>query len=288
MPGKANLDDMPLQATDRVSVRHLISNGIERIIYIPKQRRFETPILMQHGMWHGAWCWRHWQELFAEWGWESHAFSLPGHAGSPTQRPVTFCTLDYYLRFLQAEVEQLARRPVIMGHSMGGALTQWYLKYVSDDLPAAVLVAPWPSHNTVGDAPRFRRLDPVGMLLALLTASTRPFIRTPKHAAKKLISPKSVYTPEQLHAQLSPESFWVMVQHNPPFWRPPAQVKTPLLWLAGEIDAVVGVEAERHSAAHYHADFVVVPDAAHNIMMEHNYRETAEMIHQWLGKNAIK
>lgn len=31
------------------------------------------------------------------------------------------------------------------------------------------------------------------------------------------------------------------------------------------------------------ADFVVVSDAAHNLMMEHNYRETAETIHNWLS-----
>ena len=42
------------------------------------------------------------------------------------------------------------------------------------------------------------------------------------------------------------------------------------------------VENERRSAEHYGADFIVVPDSAHNIMMEHNYRETAQKIHQWL------
>lgn len=279
---------MEIHETDTFTVHRSMDNGIERNIYIPKRRRSEIPILMQHGMWHGAWCWRHWQELFAEWGWESYAFSLPGHAGSPAQRPVYSCTLGYYLRFLEAEVKRLPRKPVLVGHSMGGALTQWYLKYVSDDLPAAVLVASWASHNNVTDALRWWRLDPVGMLLGALTGSTRPFIRTPKHAAQKLISAKSVYTPEELHARLSPESAWVMLQHNPPLWFPPAHVKTPLLWLAGEKDAVIGVEIERRSAAHYQADFVVVPKAAHNIMMEYNYHKTAEMIHDWLNKRGVR
>jgi len=47
---------------------HIVEDGIERIVYQPRERRFETPILMQHGMWHGAWCWELWQALFAEWG----------------------------------------------------------------------------------------------------------------------------------------------------------------------------------------------------------------------------
>jgi len=97
-----------------------VEDGIEPIVYVPKNRRFDTPIVMQHGMWHGAWCWQLWQELFAGWGWETHAHSLPGHAGSVVQRPIARCTLDYYLAFLKAEVERLPRRPVLMGHSMGG------------------------------------------------------------------------------------------------------------------------------------------------------------------------
>ncbi len=278
---------MITQETNVFSIQHSINNGIERVTYLPKHRRFQTPILMQHGMWHGAWCWQQWQELFAAWGWESHAISLPGHAGSPTQRPVYFCTLDYYLRFLKAEVERLPRKPILMGHSMGGALVQWYFKYVGDELPAAVLVAPWDLQSNLGGFTRWLKLDPVGVLLMALTASAQPFIRTPKHAAQKLISPEAIYTPEALHARLSPESSWVMLQHNPPFWHPAKQVKAPLLWLAGECDAVIGVEDERRSADCYQADFIVVPKAAHNLMMEHNYRETAETIHAWLSKHNL-
>ena len=35
---------------------HRTEDGIERTVYVPRERRFETPILMQHGTWHGAWC----------------------------------------------------------------------------------------------------------------------------------------------------------------------------------------------------------------------------------------
>jgi len=264
-------------------VHHSIDNDIERIDYIPKKRRFDAPILMQHGMWHGAWCWQLWQELFAEWGWESHSFSLPGYDGSPVQR---FCTLSYYLRFLKAEVERLPQKPVLMGHSMGGALTQWYPKYTEDDLPAAVLLASFAAKGNIpnpGGIP-WRRLDPLGMLLAAIIGSAQFFIRTPKRAAALLTSPGSVYTPEEVHVRLSPESLWVMCQHNPPFWYPPARVKTPLLWMAVEFDAVLTVENERRSASHYGTDFVVVQGAAHDLMMEHNDRDTAKTIHNWLLK----
>lgn len=278
-----------IEKADAFTRIHTIQDGIERIVYTPKARRFQTPILMQHGMWHGAWCWQLWSELFAGWGWETIAHSLPGHAHAPTQRPLAACTLDYYLGFLKAEVERLPRKPVLMGHSMGGALTQWYLKYVGDDLPAAVLVAPWTSHSMFKDnLARVLKLDPLCFPLMMLARDAWPMVRNPYRAARALISPHALYSPEELHARLGRESALVLFQHNPPFWSPPDNLTTPLLWLAGEKDAVIGEATQRRSAQHYGADYVVVKQAGHNVMMEPSYRETAETIHNWLVEQGIE
>jgi pimeloyl-ACP methyl ester carboxylesterase len=269
-------------------VAHTIEGGIERIVYTPKERKHETPLLMLHGMWHGAWCWRYWQKLFAEWGWESIAFSLPGHAKSPIQRPIRQCTLDYYLSFLDAEVERLPRKPVLFGHSMGGALAQWYFKYVGD-LPAAVLVAPWVAHSILADGffPLLK-LDPLGCLQMFATWDASPFMRDPQQAARKLISPNALLTPEELYAKLGPESGLVLFQHNPPFWKPTEHQATPLLWLVAQKDAVVGMRNSLCSAAFYQADYLLVKDAGHDLMLEHNYRKTAESVKRWLANQEIE
>jgi pimeloyl-ACP methyl ester carboxylesterase len=289
------------------TITHTVQDGIERIVYRPEVKRFETPILMQHGMWHGAWCWQSWQELFAEWGWESIAISLPGHGQSPVQRPIRWCTLGYYLQFLAAEIERLQQRtfqrPILMGHSMGGALTQWVLKYVGNPslrpcsgqatgsgqaLPAAVLVAPWTSHNMLGPVFRFSRLDPIGFLLCILTLTTTPNVRTPQRAARMFITEGAILTPEELHARLGTESLWVLLQYNPLLWSPVKRTGTPLLWLAGGSDVLISEPEERHSAAHYGADYVVVDGAGHNLMMERSYRQTAETIRDWLIQQGIE
>jgi pimeloyl-ACP methyl ester carboxylesterase len=273
------------------TIIHTVQDGIERIVYRPEVKRFETPILMQHGMWHGAWCWQSWQELFAEWGWESIAISLPGHGQSPVQRPIRWCTLGYYLQFLAAEIERLQQRtfqrPILMGHSMGGALTQWVLKYVGD-LPAAVLVAPWTSHNMLGPVFRFSRLDPIGFLLCILTLTTTPNIRSPQRAARMFITEGAIITPEELQARLGPESLWVLLQYNPLLWSPVKRTGTPMLWLAGGSDVLISEPEERRSAAHYGADYVAVDGAGHNLMMEHSYRQTAETIRDWLLQQGIE
>jgi len=271
------------------SVTHSLEDGIERITYTPKEREHETPILMAHGMWHGAWCWQPWQAILAEKGWESVAYSLPGHGKSPTQRSLTTCTLGYYLAFVRDEIERLPVRPVLMGHSMGGALSQWVLRYVTQDLPAVVLVAPWVSHSSLSDwrtLPKLMAGDPLGMAMMFYKFNADSWVRTPQAAATKLLSPEAVVSPAELQRQLVGESALVIFQHNPPFWQPAENVTTPMLLLAGEKDAVLSVEALRKTAAHYQADFAVIPGAGHNIMMEKSYCETAESIERWLVEKA--
>jgi pimeloyl-ACP methyl ester carboxylesterase len=238
-------------------------------------------------MWHGAWCWEDWQKLFAEWGWESHSISQPGHGKSPVQRPIHKCTLDYYLAFLRDEAERLPRKPVILGHSMGGAITQWYLKYVGD-IPAAVLVASWVRHSALWDgAPLLLSQDPSIFWRMMLSWDASSWVRNPRRAAEKLIGPKAPISPEELYARLGPESALVTFQHNPPIWSPPENLPIPTLWLAGELDTVVSVPGLRKSARIYGGDFVLVPEAGHNLMMEHNARQTAQTIHDWLVARAI-
>ena len=268
-------------------VSRAVEGGIERIVYTPRERRFRTPILMLHGMWHGAWGWQPWQEFFARRGWETHAFSLPGHGGSPVQRPIRWCTLDYYLRFLAAEVARLETPPVLIGHSMGGALVQWYLKHISDELPAAVLVAPWTAHAMLATILGQFRLDFIGAALSLLTLTATPNMRNPRVAARALITEGALLSPEELHARLGPESLLVLFQHNPPFWFPPQKVSAPVLWLAAGADAFFSVARQERSAARYGAEFVLIEGEGHDLMIERGSRRTAEIVHDWLAEQGV-
>jgi pimeloyl-ACP methyl ester carboxylesterase len=259
-----------------------LEDGIERVTCTPDARRHDTPLLFVHGMWHGAWCWQGWQTQLADAGWESHAISLPGHAGSPTQRPLRWCTLGYYLGVVRREVERLDRKPVLIGHSMGGALTQHYLKRVGDDLPATVLVAPWPYTNYPWGPLLFLKLDFVGSIMSFLTLSAGPFMRTPARAAAALLGPDPAVSAEWLHGQLNSESFLVMNEHIWPFWDAPKQFKTPMLLLAGEMDAVCPLPWERRTAERYGADLHVVAGAGHNLMHEKSASETVGVMDNWL------
>ena len=265
------------------SVSESVEDGIERIVYTPHERRFATPIVLQHGMWHGAWCWQPWQELLAEWGWESHAHSLPGHGRSPEQRPIRWCTLQYYYEFLNAELLRQPVRPVLLGHSMGGALGHWWLKY-GPPLPAMVLLAPWAHDSMEYVIAHSFPIDPLGQTLCLLTLSATPAIRTPRIAFDWLCTKGALLSPEELHARLGPESGLVLLQYAPHFgWRPAAHAHSPTLVVGAGADLAIPVEYQRRAAAHYGCDYVEVAGAGHNLMLERSYAETAQTIHTWLA-----
>ena len=125
---------------------------IETITRTPKNQTHKTPLLFVHGMWHGAWCWdEFFLPYFADNGYHVTALSLRGHAGS--EGKICGSTIANYV----SDVEQVAKTfdtpPVVIGHSMGGFLTQKYLE--RNDAPAAVLLA---SNPHFGLWPTFFRL----------------------------------------------------------------------------------------------------------------------------------
>jgi pimeloyl-ACP methyl ester carboxylesterase len=279
--------ELPGEETAHYVVEHHVRNEVERITYMPRQRRFETPLLCLHGMFHSVACWRTWQGLWAERGWQSTAFSLPGHGLSISRKSIRTLTLVDYLVALKAELERLPGAALV-AHSMGGAITQWYLKFAGE-LPAAVMVAPWVAHSVLADGFwRLLRADPLSPALMLLGWSATPWVRSPERAARLFLGMDAVVSPEDFYASLGPESALVLFQHNPPFWCPPQAVRTPTLWLAAENDSLVSSQGLRRSAAQFRGEFHLVRQAAHNLMMERDHRQTAELIHQWLLRQGLK
>ena len=181
----------------------------------------------------------------------------------------------------EVEIDRRPRKPILMGHSMGGALTQWVLKE-RDDLPTAVLVAPWQSHSMMIPILRTVVRDPAGFGLCTLNLTTAPLVRNPFRAAQMFTHEGATLSPQEPYERLGPESLWVLLQYNPPLWRPAVRLKTPLLWLTGAADTLIAEKAEAKSARHYGADYVVVSEAGHNVMMEKSWRETAQVVHEWL------
>lgn len=121
-----------------------------------------THFLLVHGAWHGA---RHWESLRAELVERGHvvaAIDLPGHgdhveapagyaerdraAFVAARSPVAGVTLDVAARGVVAELdthflEHNKRKPVVVAHSMGGAVVTRAAELASDLIDQLVYVA---------------------------------------------------------------------------------------------------------------------------------------------------
>jgi pimeloyl-ACP methyl ester carboxylesterase len=173
------------------------------------------------------------------------------------------------------------RSPVLMGHSMGGALVQRHLRK-NGGLPAAVLVASWPSRSTLRPTVQLFRRHPREVMRALVTLSAAPAIGSTALVKDLFLTDGALIAPEELRSRLGPESLLVVFQHIPPFWHPPLRTRTPLLWLGGTRDLVTAEPIHRASAADYGADYIAVEGGNHDLMWERSSPQTAWSIHQWL------
>ncbi len=84
-------------------------------------------IFMIHGMWCAPWIWDNYKTFFEKQGYRCITPTLRFHDMDPNDSPDpqlgTVSLLDY-ASDLEKEITQLDEKPIIMGHSMGGLLSQ--------------------------------------------------------------------------------------------------------------------------------------------------------------------
>lgn len=84
-------------------------------------------LVMIHGMWCGPWCWENYRVYFEQRGYRCIVPALRYHdvdpKGTPDPALGTASLLDYAAD-LEQEIDLLGEAPILVGHSMGGLLTQ--------------------------------------------------------------------------------------------------------------------------------------------------------------------
>ncbi len=77
-----------------------------------------TTIVLVHGAWHGAWCWKKVTPLLEAAGHKVIVPDLPGSGADPT--PAAEVSLEAYANSLAQLLDQQDEKVVMVGHSMGG------------------------------------------------------------------------------------------------------------------------------------------------------------------------
>ena len=258
---------------------------LETITRTPVNQTHKTPLLFIHGMWHGAWCWdENFLPYFAEQGYPAAALSLRGHAGSEGR--ISGSSIADYVSDVVQVAKTFETPPVIIGHSMGGFITQKYLE--KNRAPAGILLASVPPFGVWHGTWLVFKHSPLTLLKVMTQFRLAPVVATPEHTQWAFFS--QGFPREQLlkhHAKLNDESFRMYLDLLGLNLARPRKVNAPVLVLGAENDAVVSNGDVHKTARAYNAQTEIFPNMAHDMMLESNWRLVAERILSWLKEKGI-
>lgn len=240
------------------------------------------PLLFVHGSCHAAWCWdEHFLPYFAQRGFDAHALSLRGHGASAPPRSLRWTSIASYVADVARVAADLRAEPVVIGHSLGGFVVQKYLE--RHDSPGAVLVAPAPRRGRGRSAVRLVLRAPTLSARLLLTMQPRTLFATPELCRRLLFSPgTSDEVVNRCAERIGRESFRAWLEMLVLRLDARRIGSTPMLILGAAGDRLISGDALRTTAGDYGAELTMIPDMAHDMMLEDNWREAAEAMHAWL------
>jgi len=256
--------------------------GLEVISRLPERPISAPPLLFVHGAWHGAWCWaKHFMPHFAGLGYACHALSLRAHGASPGG--LRWSSLAGYVADVAEIASTLPATPILIGHSMGGAVVQKYLE--THQAPGAVLLASMPPAGVLATTLRIAAHHPLRFLAANLTMSLYGLVNTPALAREMFFSAsmpeERVKTYTALLRDESYRAFLDMLVFNLPA---PRKVNTPILVLGGAEDTIFHPNEVRATGKAYRTEATVLPGIAHDMMLEPKWKDAADLIAGWLAQ----
>lgn len=114
-----------------------------------KEKIHKGNILFVHGANHGAWCWNeNFSKYFSEKGYSVYSINLFNHGKSSKRK---FLTLNKYKQQLVEIIDALKIKPIIIGHSAGGAVVQMYIKEHPQKYESCILLSSVPPWGINGD-----------------------------------------------------------------------------------------------------------------------------------------
>ena len=261
-----------------------------------------TPVVFIHGLWLHATSWASWAELFSEAGYDPIAPGWPGdpdtvEAARANPDSIANHGIDDVTRHYQAIIDTLPARPILIGHSFGGMISE---KLLGLDYGAAAIGI---------DAAQIK-----GVLPLPLSAlhSTLPVFKNPanKHKAVSLTAEQFRYSFGNAVSEEESDALyerWAIPAPGKPLFEAaaanfslhsPAKVNTanegrgPLLLIMGGRDHTVPeaitkatVKQYRHSSAV--TELEEFADRGHSLTIDSGWREVADLCLAWLAKQGL-
>jgi pimeloyl-ACP methyl ester carboxylesterase len=245
-------------------------------------------LLFVHGICVGAWIWeKYFLPYFARHGYEAYALSLRGHGESEGQERQFFWSLGDFADDVEQAVSSMSGPVVVVGHSMGGAVVQEWLR-CGDSIKKASGVAllasvpPWGLSYSNMCMATFspRAYAEISRMLVTGTSHIN------ENVMRKALFSKTV-------TRIIHKEFWrrigneslvasAQVQGGYPFAPLPWFVHTPIFVGGASDDRFIPNSEVYRTASYYGVEAVVVKDLSHSVMFDTNWENMAEPLLSWI------
>ncbi|KAG0569225.1 hypothetical protein KC19_6G075000 [Ceratodon purpureus] len=266
----------------------------------------KAPLVFLHGSYHAAWCWAvHWMPYFASLGYDCYAVSLLGQGGSDTPvEPGPGGTIQSHARDVAHFISQRCERPpVLVGHSFGGLIVQYYLSQVSTDdgvaldvggwgepypcLAGAVLACSVPPTGNTAVVKRFLMSKPVASIKVTLSLAAKMFATSVSLCRETFFSPsmpeKEVVQYQKLMKESSKVPLFDLRNLNSSLPVPsPVKNSPPVLVIGAENDFILDKQGIEETASFLGTKEVIVPGIAHDVMLDMGWRDAADVLKSWM------
>lgn len=260
------------------------------------------PVVFIHGLWLHPTSWQPWVDLFDQAGYDAHAPGWPGVGASVAEarehpEEIADHGIDDVVEHYQTYLRTLPQRPILIGHSFGGMITE---KLLGMDQAAAGIAI---------DAAQIKGVLPLP--LSSLRA-TLPVFKNPanKHKAVSLTAEQFRYSfgnavDEDESSRLFAD--WAIPAPGKPLFEAaaanfslhsPAAVNTgnddrgPLLLIMGGRDHTVPEAITKSTLKQYRGseavtELVEFEDRGHSLTIDHGWREVAQSCLDWLAAQGL-
>ena len=242
------------------------------------------PILLVHGAWHSAWCWRQgFMQRLAASGHDVHAVSLRGHGSSEGRAQLARTSVADYVDDVVVTAMAIGADATLVGHSMGCLVVAKAAAKLraNGGRHRLALLAPLPASGIGSTLPRLIAMDPVGALRANLTLRLSHVVSTRERVKQLFLSDDAAdelvdalwrnVQDESMRAYLDTLVLDLRYPHHP----------GDILVVAGGGDRIFPVRQVRRTAKRFGTEAVVVDGLAHDLMLDAGWERVADLLGAW-------
>jgi alpha-beta hydrolase superfamily lysophospholipase len=254
----------------------------------PPEDRQNITIVFIHGAWHDARCWqKYFMPYFTEHGYDCHALSFRGHGRSQYYEKLRTFRIQDYVEDVYAALRDVHSPFFIAAHSMGGFTAQHFLGDLNlrKKPKGLILLAPVPISGIFRDILTLFKRKPLKVLKMILLLNPYYIVNDPKSVHDLLFSKDMAMSEiEEYFDMMQNESFFAFLDMVGLDLPKNMRLTTPSLILAAQNDVLVSRKQIEETAKIYNSDFLVIPDVAHDMMLDKNWELVAKEMVNWLQK----